>query len=394
VLIYSPAVSSDNPERREAARRGIPQLSLSEAIGRMMTGREGISVAGTHGKTSTTALLGHVLDVAGHSPSVLTGGEVVGRGRSGWAGRGPLFVVESCEYRRHFLDLAPRHTVLLNIEPDHFDCFRTFQESVNTFREFAARLPEDGTLLVNYDSPAAMDAASGAQARLQTFGSRAGTDWWIGDLHRTGRGWRFRVFYQAKRYADFDLPLPGRHQVLNALAAVAMSHRLGVDRRSIAKGLRSFRGVKRRFEIVGCRRGITLVDDYAHHPTALRVTLRTARERFPGRRIWCVFQPHQISRTRALLDEFVQSLSRADRVLVSPVFAAREPESDEQVKLSARIARRIRRRGTPAVFVESLDRIRPTLETDAKPGDVVLILGAGDIDRIGSEFAQQRQQAS
>ncbi|MGE0374428.1 MAG: UDP-N-acetylmuramate--L-alanine ligase [Planctomycetaceae bacterium] len=396
VLIYSPAVPHENPERREAERRGVPQLSLSEALGRIMANRSGVSVAGTHGKTSTTALLGHVLEAAGESPSVLTGGEILGRGVSGRAGSGPLFVVESCEYRGHFLNLTPRHMILTNLEADHFDCFGTLEESIDVFRQFAARLPADGTLLVNYDSPTALEAVQGTKARVQSFGSRAGADWWLGGLQPSGRGWRFQVFRRAKLFGVFDLPLPGRHNVLNSLAVVAMCHRLGVKRRMIAEGLRSFRGVRRRFEVLGSWRGMTLVDDYAHHPTAIRVTLRTAREAFPRRRIWCVFQPHQISRTRALFADFVRSLSRADRVLVSPVFAARESGSDDQSRLSVRMADRIRRLGTPAQFVDSLDRIISTIETEAAPGDVLLILGAGDVDRIGHDLLQrpQHQRAS
>lgn len=394
VLIYSPAVGADNPERAEAERRGIRQLSLSAAIGRIMNGREGISIVGTHGKTTTTAMLGHVLDVARKSPSVLTGAEVIGRGTSGWAGRGKHFVVESCEYRRHFLDLSPRHAILLNIEPDHFDCFETFQATINAYRAFTVRLPSNGTLLVNYDCPAALEAAQGTSAKVETFGSRAGADWWVANITQSEAGWRFRVYHHAKHYADLELLLPGRHNILNALPVIAMGDLLGLDRRQIAQGLSTFRGVARRFERLGSWRGMTVVDDYAHHPTAVRVTLRTARQCFPGRRVWCVFQPHQVSRTRALLNDFVRTLKRADRVLVCPVFAAREPQGDEQWQLSARIARRISRRGTSARFVESLDRIRPTLETEAKPGDVVLFLGAGDIDRIGGQLVERRQQAS
>ncbi|MBX3437506.1 MAG: hypothetical protein KF861_08455, partial [Planctomycetaceae bacterium] len=162
VLIYSPAVSADNPERQEAARRGIPQFSLSEAIGRMMKGRVGVSVAGTHGKSTTTALIGHLLDLGGKRPSVLTGAEILGLNASGRAGRSDLLVVESCEYRQHFLSLAPQHAVLLNIEPDHFDCFRTLQNAIDTFRQFAAKVPDNGTLLVNYDSATALAAVRDA----------------------------------------------------------------------------------------------------------------------------------------------------------------------------------------------------------------------------------------
>ncbi len=396
VLIYSPVIPADNPERREATRLGIQQLSLSEAIGRIMAGRVGLSVTGTHGKTSTTALVGHLFDVGGQSPSVLTGGEVCGRGASGWAGRGRLFVAESCEYRRHFLDLAPQHAILLNIEPDHFDCFGTLRESIDTFREFTARLPKDGKLLVNYDSPAAMEAASGTGAKVRTFGSRAGADWWLGGLRQTSDGWRFPLFYRSKLYGQFDLPLPGRHNVLNAVAAIAMCCRLGVSRQKIAEGLQSFRGVKRRFELLGTPQGVTLIDDYAHHPTAIRATLRTAREQYGARRIWCAFQPHQVSRTRALFGEFVRSLSLADRVLISPVFAAREPASEDQSRLSAEMAKRVRRSGTPARLVESLGEITSVFESEARSGDVFLTLGAGDISRIGRDvmLQSQRQRAS
>ncbi len=396
VLIYSPAIPADNPERREAARLGIQQLSLSEAIGRIMAGRVGLSVIGTHGKTSTTALVGHLFDVGGQSPSVLTGGEVCGRAASGWAGRGRLFVAESCEYRGHFFDLTPQHAMLLNIEPDHFDCFGTLQESIDTFRKFTARLPQDGKLLVNYDSPAAMAASVGTAAKVRTFGSRAGADWWLGNLRRTSGGWRFPLFYRSKLYGQFDLPLPGRHNVLNAVAAIAMCCRLGVSRAKITEGLRSFRGVKRRFELLGTPQGVTLIDDYAHHPTAIRATLRTAREQDANGRLWCAFQPHQVSRTRALFGEFVRSLSLADRVLISPVFAAREPACDDQMRLSAEMAKRVCGSGTPARFIESLGEISSIFESEARPGDVFVTLGAGDISQVGRDVMQQshRQRAS
>ncbi len=396
VLIYSPAIPDDNPERREAARCRLPQLSLSQAIGRLMSGRTGVSVAGTHGKTSTTALLGHLLDTAGLSPSVLAGAEIRGRGASGWAGRGSLFVAESCEYRQHFLDLTPRHAILLNIEPDHFDCFPTLESSIKTFSRFAAQLPDDGTLLVNANCPSAMQAARQSQADIVTFGSRIGANWWLSDMRQTSLGWRFRVFYQSTFFGEFDLPLPSRHQVLNAVAAIAMSHQLGAKRRDIAEGLQSFPGVVRRFEHVGSWRGVTLIDDYAHHPTAIRSTLKTARERYGRRRVWCAFQPHQISRTKALLPDFARSLCVADQVLISPIYAAREVDTDDRQRLSTEMANRVNRAGVPARFVESLDEITATIETEARPGDVFVTLGAGDIDRIAHQFTQrlQRHRAS
>lgn len=396
LLVYSPAVPRDNPERAEAARCHVPQLSLSQTIGRLMSNRIGVCVAGTHGKTSTTALLGHLLETAGLSPSVLAGAEICGRGESGWAGRSKLFVAESCEYREHFLDLTPRHAILLNVEPDHFDCFPTLESSIKTFGKFAALLPSEGTLIVNADCQAAMQAAQHSQADVVTFGTRLGSDWWLSDMRQTSEGWRFRVFHQSMFFGEFDLPLPGRHQVLNALAAIAMSRTLGARRRDIAEGIRSFPGVVRRFERIGSWKGITLIDDYAHHPTAIRSTLKTARERYGKRRVWCAFQPHQISRTRSLLPDFARSLCVADQVLVAPIYAARENASDDCIRLSREIADRVTRSGMSARFVESLDEITATIETEARPGDVFVTLGAGDIDRIAYEFnlRLQRHRAS
>ena len=396
VLIYSPAIPSDNPERVEATRCHVPQLSLSQAIGRLMARRIGVSVAGTHGKTSTTALLGHLLETAGLSPSVLAGAEICGQRPSGWAGRSKLFVAESCEYRGHFLDLTPQHAILLNVEPDHFDCFPTLEASIKTFGRFAAKLPDDGTLIVNADCQAAMQAAHHSQADVVTYGARLSSDWWLSDMRQTSQGWRFRVFHKSLFFGEFDLPLPGRHQVLNALAAIAMSRTLGARRRDIAEGLRSFPGVVRRFEEIGSWRGVTLIDDYAHHPTAIRSTLKTARERYGKRRVWCAFQPHQISRTQALLSDFARSLCVADRVLIAPIYAARENVSEDCVRLSNEMVDRVARTGTSAHFVESLDEITATIETEARPGDVFVTLGAGDIDRIAYEFTLrlQRHRAS
>ncbi|MCA9077556.1 MAG: UDP-N-acetylmuramate--L-alanine ligase [Planctomycetaceae bacterium] len=396
VLIHSPTIPGDNPERVEAARCQLPQLSLSQAIGRLMANRIGVSVAGTHGKTSTTSLLGHLLDTAGLSPSVLAGAEIRGRGVSGWAGRSKLFVAESCEYQDHFLDLTPKHAILLNIEPDHFDCFPTLESSIKSFGRFAGLLPDDGTLIVNADCQAAMQAAQQTQANIVTFGTRLGSDWWLSDMRQTSQGWRFRIFHQSMFFGEFDLPLPGRHQVLNALAAIAMSRTLGACRRDLSEGLRSFPGVVRRFDQIGSWKGVTLIDDYAHHPTAIRTTLKTARERFPKRRVWCAFQPHQISRTQNLLSDFARSLGVADEVLIAPIFAAREVATDDRFRLSREMVDRVNRTGTSARFVESLDEITTTIETEARPGDVFVTLGAGDIDRIAYEFTLrlQRHRAS
>jgi UDP-N-acetylmuramate--alanine ligase len=387
-LVYSPAVGPENPERQAAAELGIPQFSYSRMLGLLMRERTGVCIAGTHGKSTTTAMTAAILTQAGHSPSVVVGAEVCGRGANGWGGAGELFVVESCEYRRSFLDLSPRFACILGIEPDHFDCFADFDANKAAFGAFAGNVHDEGLLLVNGDSPAAQEAAEWTNARVETFSRRPGGDWWGTDARQTAFGTRFRVFRDGEFFAEILLAVPGDHNVSNALAACALSYAAGAEPAEIRDGLAEFRGIRRRFERVGSYRGITLVDDYAHHPTAVRTTLATARQQFGSRRLWCAFQPHQVSRTRILMDEFAASFGAADEVLIAPVFAAREAGAAgrETREASEVLAQRTAAAGVAARFVPSLDRITATLDDEARPGDVLITMGAGDIDRVHHEL--------
>ncbi|MEX0715391.1 MAG: UDP-N-acetylmuramate--L-alanine ligase [Planctomycetaceae bacterium] len=392
-VIHSAAIGPDNPERRLATRLGIPQFSYSRMLGRLMESRTGVAIAGTHGKSTTTALTAMLLEAAGSSPSAVVGAELIDRNASGWAGSGDLFVVESCEYQRSFLDLRPKFAAITGIEPDHFDYFRDPDDMHAAFAQFAAQVADDGWLLVNADCPASVACARAAKSETATFSlTDAGADWWIADPRRTQTGTWHRVFHRGEFFADVCLRLPGRHNAANALAAIALADRAGASREAIREGIHEFSGVRRRFETAGSWRGIALVDDYAHHPTAVAATLAAARERFGPRRIWCAFQPHQVSRTRALFEEFAGSFSRADEVLVAPVFAAREAGDGERDAASRELAERIAERGTPARFRASLDQLRETVEDEARPGDVLILMGAGDIDQVRHEFTRRLQR--
>lgn len=447
-LVYSPAIPPENGERVEAARRGIPQWSYSQMVGRLMRARTGVCIAGTHGKSTTTAMVGWVLTHAGREPSVLVGAELGGglrselpvgqavpdrrqseplgqaqpdlrlrreslltlarssedgvewiagkarlpiltqHGRSGWAGAGQLFVVESCEFDRSFLDLLPRYAAILSVEPDHFDCFADLPSLVQAFGEFAQRVSSDGVLLVRGDCIAAVECARDATGRVVAFGVGSNCEWQADAIHHAANGVQFRVLRRGQAWGDVQLPLHGDHNVLNALAVAALCTEIGLSAEEVIAGLRSFPGIRRRFEVIGEWNGITLVSDYAHHPTAVAATLKTAREVFGTRRIWCAFQPHQVSRTLALLDEFSGSFVDADEVLVSPAFAARERVTDEPILASQELVRQIASRGVAARFVESLDQIKTTLDDAARPGDVLILMGAGDIERIPHELTR------
>ncbi|MFN0054629.1 MAG: UDP-N-acetylmuramate--L-alanine ligase [Planctomycetales bacterium] len=392
VVVYSPAVGVDNPERALARKLGIPQWSYSQMLGRLMQGRVGVCIAGTHGKSTTTAMTGCILTEAELHPTVVIGAELCTWGRSGWAGKGPHFVVESCEYQRHFLDLSPHHVALLGIESDHFDCFPTLDDTIEAFARFVAKIPAGGTLLIPLADLPARSASLATTAAVETFGVDPQADWCAGDIRATREGTRFRAYFRGEYVTEIALRIPGRHNVLNALAALALAFRAGASTAAIREGLVEFPGIKRRFEVVGSWRGATLIDDYAHHPTAVRATLETARERYPGRRLWCVFQPHQVSRTTALLPQFAESLAAADAVLVAPVFAARERVENEPEEVSRELAARVARQGTDARFQPSLDHIVATLDDELSPGDVLIAMGAGDIGQVHHAFTRRLQR--
>ncbi len=389
VLVFSPAVAATNPERLRAAELGIPQYSYSEMLGRLMREKTGVSIAGTHGKSTTTAMTAWVLHTAGLSPSAVVGAELCELNVNGWAGDGPLFVAESCEYQHSFWDLSPQHAAILALEPDHFDCFATFDDTVAAFARFAESIPSGGLLLIGGDCPASRRACAGAGGDVQTFSLERQADWSAGDLRPSPAGTRFHIFRRGEFFTEAATSLPGVHNVLNALAAAALCERVGADPAAIREGLSSFPGIRRRFEVVGTWRGVTFVDDYAHHPTAVRATLAAARARFAGRRIVCVFQPHQVSRTLALMGEFAASFGDADEVYVSPVFAAREQVTDEPRAASFELAGRIALSGQRAQYAPSLDQMLTTLEDGLRPGDVLITMGAGDIGEVHHAFTRR-----
>jgi UDP-N-acetylmuramate--alanine ligase len=398
VLAYSPAVGNNNLERLEATRRAIPQLSLPAMLGALMTDRIGVAVTGTHGKSTTSAMVATVLRRSGRDPSAAFGAELCDSARSGWAGKGDMLVVEGCEYQRGFLALRPTHAIVLNVEADHFDCFADEAAVEQAFSEFITRLPDTGTLIANRDCEATRRIAASGSANVVTFGQSEQSDYWPGDLRQADGGTRFRLFCRGAYLAQITLSIPGRHNVMNAVAAAAMCHELGVSAPCLRDALGEFRGVKRRFESVGSWRGRLLVDDFAHHPTAIRAVLETARSAYPGRKIWCAFQPHQVSRTLALHSEFAASLSLADGVLILPIYAAREasqgeasgePHTGSADAIASELAESIAAAGLPARFLPSLDLLPDAVDHDTRPGDVLITMGAGDIDRVHYEFSRR-----
>ncbi|QDU07859.1 UDP-N-acetylmuramate--L-alanine ligase [Gimesia aquarii] len=394
VLIYSPAIGLANPERRFAQRMGIPQLSYSQMLGRLMRQKQGVCVAGTHGKSTTSALTAYVLQNSGVSPSAVIGAELCSKNLNGWAGEGSLFVAESCEYQRSFLDLFPYYAAITNIEPDHFDYFKNQDDMTSAYAEFVSRIPVRGHLLLPGNCLGLEKIQSSCQAKVSTFSLERGADWWATDIKQTAFGLRFRLFHQGDYFSEISLQKKGKHNVSNAMVAAILCHTAGIAVEDIREGIYEFPGIHRRFERMGSYKGLTLFDDYAHHPTAIQSTLKMLRQEYPDRKIWCLYEPHQVSRTQALMEYYARSFKSADEVLISPVYAAREKLEQEPFDISKELVKRTLRHNDSTRFSSSLDQMVSTLETEAQSGDIIITMGAGEINRIHYELNRRLQSDS
>lgn len=383
VVVPSSAIPRDHPELRAAEEQGRKVVKREAVIGALMAERLGIAVAGTHGKTTTTAMLAWIAMAAGRDPSFIVGGLIRGMDRNARAGRGDLFIVEADEYDRMFLGLRPRIAVVTTIEHDHPDCYPTAEDFFEAFRAFADRVPPDGLLILCHADPGARRLADLLEAqgrRVVRYGWGPPARWWAQPQGVD----RFEIYREEQRIGELTLSVPGHHHGLNALAAMAAAEAAGIPPTVALEALGRFPGTARRFEVKGEAQGVLVIDDYAHHPGEIRATLRAARGRYPGRSIWAVFQPHTYSRTRALLEEFARSFEDADHVILVPIYAARE--ADPQDIRSQDIVDRMRH--PDARFLPDFDAAVADLRARVRPGDVVLTLGAGDGHQIGERLLE------
>lgn len=385
VLITS-AAHADNVEVVQAKRRGIRVEKRYEFFPELTRGKKVIAIAGTHGKTTTTGMIGTILMRAGLDPSVIVGGMVPDLGGNARAGKGEYFVIEADEYDRAFLGLSPQIAVVTTIEMDHPDIYRDVAEVAGAFREFMSQVKGDGVIVGCGDDERLVNELKQMQTQARLYGFGKQNDWRaVNILPSVQGGSDFTVQHNPLPNTAYHLRIPGAHSVLNALAAITVAEYLGLPGDIVRDTLRDFRGAARRFEILGEFNGLTVVDDYAHHPTEIRATLAAARERFPGRSLWVVFQPHTYSRTRALALEFSRAFDDADHVIVTEIFAARETDTlgvsgqDVVAPMNHRDAR----------FIASLGAVVNYLVQFARPGDVLLTLGAGDVNQVGTEFAER-----
>ncbi len=390
LVVYSVAIKGDNSELREAQRRGLCCLKYAEMLGQVMGLRTGIAISGTHGKSTTTAMLAYILRQAKVDPTFVVGAESRQLGGSSGVGDGSHFVVEACEYDRSFLNLTPQCAAILNIEEDHLDCFENMDAIVDAFNAFAKRVPDDGVIVANGDDAAVAKALRGVNARVETFGSGNGAIWRADNIAHDRGCYRFDVFHDGKLFLRASLDcLPGRHQVDNGLVATALAHHAGISEEVIAESLSGFSGAERRLSERGDVGGIQLLDDYGHHPTEVRVTLRTVRERYPGRRLWVIFQPHQHSRTRFLLEDFARSFRDADHLLVPDIYFVRDSAAECDAVCSGDLVERLRAGGTDATYFPNHEQIVEHVIARGCDGDIVLTMGAGDVWKISNELVRR-----
>ncbi|HNS32715.1 MAG TPA: UDP-N-acetylmuramate--L-alanine ligase [bacterium] len=381
VVIYSHAIFPDNPEYRKAEEYKIPMLAYPEAVGLIMEGKRGIAVAGTHGKTTTSSMVVSVLISAGCSPSFLLGGEILNLGNSG-VGKGDFLVVEACEYRRSFLNYAPEIAIVTNIEKDHLDYYSDIREIKGAFGKFLCNVRENGKIIYCADDINALHVAEKTEKRKKvSYGLESG-DWRAVDIKFFKDFMQYECHYKGRKIDEIKLRARGYHNVLNSLAAISCAGCLDMPFKPVKEALENFQGVHRRCEMLGEVDGITVIDDYGHHPTEITFTLETVKGMFPDSRLIVVFQPHQYSRTRIFLKDFAKAFVLADKIVVPEIYFVRDSINEKKLVNAQILVEKIRANGREALYLPAFEEIVEYLKEIVRKGDVILTIGAGPVDKV------------
>lgn len=385
VVVYTAAIHEDNLELMEVRRRGLPTLTRAELLGQLMKNYKiPIAVSGTHGKTTTTSMLSHILLAADMDPTISVGGILKAIGGNIRVGSSDVFVTEACEYTNSFLDFFPKIGIILNVEEDHMDFFKDIDDIRLSFHRFAALLPKDGVLIINRNIEKLEAITEGLSCKVITYSETQAADYSAANIVFDELGNASFDLIKYGAYAGrIQLAVAGNHNVSNALSTIAVADELGISLEQIQKGILSFTGTDRRFQYKGERNGFTIIDDYAHHPTEIRATLTSARN-YPHREIWCIFQPHTYTRTKAFFHEFAEALSLADHVILADIYAARE--TDTLGVSSEALAEEIRKLGTDSYYLSSFEAIENFVLGKCIHNDVLITMGAGDVVNIGDSL--------
>ncbi|WP_333886637.1 UDP-N-acetylmuramate--L-alanine ligase [Clostridium sp.] len=387
LVVYTAAISENNEELLQAQNLKIPLMDRAEFLGEIMKGHKyNVAVSGTHGKTTTTSMLSSVTLEANIDPTILVGGNLDIIGGNVRIGNSPYFITEACEYKESFLKFFPFIGVILNIDADHLDYYKDIDEIQKAFIKFAKLIPQEGYLVCCADDKRMGEVISNANCNIISYGIERG-EVTAKNIRFDGEGRAlFEVYKSDKKLFSLNLSVPGKHNILNALASISVSLILNISIDNIKEGLKNFKGTHRRFEIKGKRKGVVVIDDYAHHPTEIKATLNTARN-YPHERIVCVFQPHTFSRTISLFKEFTAAFDNVDELILADIFAAREKDTGEVS--SSMLCDELVKRGINCRNIKDFNSIVQYLNDILKEGDILLTIGAGDIFQVGELYLNQ-----
>ncbi|MHC4125672.1 MAG: UDP-N-acetylmuramate--L-alanine ligase [Planctomycetota bacterium] len=389
-VVISAAIKEDNPELKLAREKGLKIYKYAQMLGLLCNQYYGVAVAGTHGKSTTSGWLTFLLKQAGLDPNFTIGAEITQLGSSSGVGDGKFFIAEACEYDRSFLNLKPEIACILNIEADHLDYYKDEDEIIEAFSRFANGIKPGGVLIANGEDSnvAKVIRQLSADSRCETFGFDKNCNFSAQNIQLINGLYAFDVYHNDEMLGEVRISLPGRHNILNALAVVAMAVNVDLQAKQILDLLPDFIGIDRRLMLKEKIGGITVLDDYAHHPTEIKASLEAIRQRYQPRRIWCIFQPHQYSRTRFLLNDFAESFKLADITIVPEIYFVRDSQQAEKQINSKILVKRIRGNKSDAFFIDGFKRICDYLKEKVKDGDLVVTMGAGDIWKVADEYIQ------
>lgn len=386
LIVYTAAINENNPEYVKAKKLNIPMIDRATLLGEIMRKYEyGITISGTHGKTTTTSMISTIMIESGLDPTVHIGAELQSIGGTTKIGGNKYLVAEACEYHGSFLKFNPYLAVILNIEYDHADYFKDINHVKSTFLEFANLIPPTGYIVACIDDPNVSSIISKTSCKKITFGLTSENAMWsASNISFSSDGsTTYTLLMNKKEVSQITLNVTGMHNVSNSLGAIAACHTVGCDLPSIKNALYNYKGVHQRFELKGIADNIKVIDDYAHHPSEIKATLKGAKNCNPAK-IWCVFQPHTYTRAKFLLEEFAESFSDADRVILSDIYAAREIDTGEVH--SRMLEQKINSHGEKAMYISDFDEIAEYLKDNASPGDLIITMGAGTIGKVGEIF--------
>lgn len=385
LVVYTAAIHQDNPEFIRCKELNLPMMSRAEFLGQLMKNyNSSIAISGTHGKTTTSSMAGEILMASSLDPTLSIGGILPSINGNIRIGNSEYFLTEACEYTNSFLSFFPKYEIILNIEEDHLDFFKDLNEIRTSFKRFGELLPEDGVLIINSDIKDINEITKDIKGKVITFGKDDKSDYFFSDLHTSKEGYSVFTFNTpSKKKVEVTLRVRGIHNVLNAVAALALADILNLDLTLSSKALFAFEGAKRRFEYKGCLKGVNIFDDYAHHPTEIKATLEAAST-YPHKNMWVVFQPHTYSRTKAFMDEFAEALSLADNIVLTDIYAARE--NDNLGISSEDLMKKIIEKGKKCYHFRSFSDIENFLLQNCIPEDMLITMGAGDVLKIGESL--------